>query len=466
MSGEPAGGATSILVIDDEQIVRESLGAWLEEDGHQTRLCANGREALAAVREQEYELALVDLKMPGMDGLEVARRLREACPQITVVVMTAFASVDTAVQALKEGAYDYITKPFDPEVLSHLLRRVREQRDLVVQNTGLKRNLAEAMKPPRIRGHSPAIRRVVELIETVAPTDTSVLITGESGVGKELVARAIHARSPRSLMPLVIVNCGALPEGTLESELFGHERGAFTGAQYRHKGKFELADGGTLFLDEIGEISPKIQVELLRVLEEKRVVRMGGHTSVRADFRVVAATNRDLEAEVRNGRFREDLFYRLNVFHIDVPPLRDRPGDVEELALHFATRLARQMNRSVPAIEEDAMRRFMEHDWPGNVRELANAIERAMVVSRGDVIRVEDLPIPGRARSERRGGGARSLAAVEREHIRCVLQETDWNISEAARVLGVDRGTVYNKIRAFGLERERSGGTVGPGRGR
>jgi DNA-binding NtrC family response regulator len=455
---------SSILVVDDEQIVRESLGAWLKEDGHEVRLCADGRQALAAAREERFELALVDLKMPGMDGLELARRLREASPKIMIVVMTAFASVDTAVRALKEGAYDYITKPFDPEVLSHLLKRAREKRDLQRQNRGLRENLQAALKPPKIRGRSAAVRRVVELVENVAPTDTGVLITGESGVGKELVARAIHAGSKRALMPLIIVNCGALPEGTLESELFGHERGAFTGAQFRHKGKFELADGGTLFLDEIGEISARIQVELLRVLEEKKVVRMGGHASVRADFRVVAATNRDLAREVGEGRFREDLFYRLNIFHIHVPSLRDRREDVEELALHFATRLAHQMNRAVPAIERDAMRRLVEYDWPGNVRELANAIERAMVVSSGDLIRLADLPIADGGNRTRSVGG-RSLAMVEREHIRAVLEETGWNISEAARILAVDRGTVYNKIRAFGLERERSGGEAGSRRG-
>jgi len=465
MSGDERSTMSRILVVDDEQIVRESLGAWLEEDGHEVRLCEDGRRALAAIKEHEYELALVDLKMPGMDGLELSRRLREARPKIMVVVMTAFASVDTAVKALKEGAYDYITKPFDPEVLSHLIRRAREKRDLRRENRGLKENLAQALKPPKIQGHSPAMRHVIDLIANVAPTETGVLITGESGVGKELVARAVHAQSPRALMPLVIVNCGALPEGTLESELFGHERGAFTGAQYRHKGKFELADGGTLFLDEIGEISPRIQVELLRVLEEKRVVRMGGHASVRADFRVVAATNRDLASEVQSGRFREDLFYRLNVFHIEVPPLRERLEDVEELALHFAGRLARQMNRPIPAIEDGAMRRLVEYPWPGNVRELANAIERAMVVSRDEVIRQEDLPING-GEGRRRPSGGRSLALVEREYIRGVLDETEWNISETARILEVDRGTVYNKIRAFGLERGREDATDRPGRGR
>jgi DNA-binding NtrC family response regulator len=463
MSAEEKSTVSRILVVDDEQIVRESLGAWLEEDGHEVRLCEDGRAALAAIKNHRFELALVDLKMPGIDGLELSRRLRKADPRIMVVVMTAFASVDTAVKALKEGAYDYITKPFDPEVLTHLLKRARERRDLRRENRGLKENLAQALKPPAIMGHSPAMRHVVDLIANVAATDTGVLITGESGVGKELVARAIHSRSPRSLMPLVIVNCGALPEGTLESELFGHERGAFTGAQYRHKGKFELADGGTLFLDEIGEISPRIQVELLRVLEEKRVVRMGGHASVQADFRVVAATNRDLASEVRAGRFREDLYYRLNIFHIDVPPLRERLEDVEELALHFAERLARQMNRPIPAIEDAAMRSLVEHSWPGNVRELANAIERAMVVSRDDVIRRADLPIAAQA-DLRRPSGGRSLRLVEREYIRRVLDETDWNISETARILEVDRGTVYNKVRALGIERGHHAGAHRPGR--
>jgi DNA-binding NtrC family response regulator len=374
-----------------------------------------------------------------------------------VIIMTAFASVDTAVQALKEGAYDYITKPFDPEHLSHLIRNTAERRSLFQENRNLKTQLATVVQPQPILGQSPGILRAIELIQTVASTDTTVLITGESGTGKELVARAIHASSPRAFMPLVIVNCGALPEGTLESELFGHERGAFTGAHYRHKGKFELADGGSLFLDEIGEISSRIQVDLLRVLEEKKIVRLGDTKPVRADFRLIAATNKVLMDEVKAGRFREDLYYRLNVFHIGLPPLRERREDIPLLSLALVERLADSMNLPVPTIDPEAMEVLIAHDWPGNVRELANALERALVVGRrGDgKIHAEQLPIPAEASPDRtNGSGLNSLADVERSHIARVLRETGWNISLAARILAVDRTTVYNKIKLHGLKKD------------
>jgi len=455
-----------ILVVDDEEIVRSSLAEWLAEDGHEVRACHDAPSALTAMRESSWDLALVDIKMPGMDGLELQRRMRDVDADLTVVMMTAFASVDTAVRALKEGAYDYITKPFDPDVLSHLLRRAGDKRDLLLENRGLRQTIEEIAQPRPILGHSPAIRRIVEMVGTVAPTDTSVLITGESGVGKELVARAVHANSPRAYMPLVVVNCGALPEGTLESELFGHERGAFTGAQYRHKGKFELADKGTLFLDEIGELTPKIQVELLRVLEEKIVTRLGGSSSVEADFRLVAATNRDLEKAVADGSFREDLYYRINVFGIHVPPLRERREDIRDLVLHFAKRFAEQMNRPIPQFTAEALRRLEGHEWPGNVRELSNAIERALVVQRGDVVDEDDLPVDVTARSgatdrpTKSGAQDRSLSSVERDHILDVLEETGWNISEASRILRVDRGTVYNKIKQYDLRRDGGRGDV------
>jgi DNA-binding NtrC family response regulator len=447
-----------ILVVDDEAVVRESLANWFQEDGHTVQAASDAKEALYIIKKSPWDLALVDIKMPGMDGLELQKRIREAAPGTTVIIMTAFASVDTAVQALKDGAYDYITKPFDPEHLTHLIRNIAERRDLVRENLSLKDKLAAAAESPPILGRSPAIRRAIELIHTVAPTDTNVLITGESGTGKELVARAIHVGSPRAFMPLVVVNCGALPEGILESELFGHERGAFTGAHYRHKGKFELADGGTLFLDEIGEISSKIQVEILRVLEEKKVTRLGDTKPVRADFRLVAATNKDLKHEVAEGRFREDLYYRLNVFHIALPPLRDRQEDIPILAEALVERLARSMNRPVPAIEPEAMELLEAYDWPGNVRELANALERALVVARreeGGGIRREHLPVmtPTGELPSSSDDPEASLASVERAHILRVLEETGWNISRTARVLGVDRTTVYNKIKQYGLEK-------------
>jgi DNA-binding NtrC family response regulator len=442
-----------ILVVDDEVIVRQSLSQWFEEDGHEVGSAGDAREALTLLRAGHWDLALVDIKMPGMDGLELQRRILEADPDTTVIIMTAYASVETAVRALKEGAYDYITKPFDPDHLAHLVRKTAERRVLRRENLNLRQQLALVVQPTPIVGHSPSIKRVLELIATVAPTETTVLITGESGTGKELVARAIHASSPRAYMPLVVVNCGALPEGTLESELFGHERGAFTGAQYRHKGKFELAHGGTLFLDEIAEVSPKIQVELLRVLEEKKVTRLGGTQSVEADFRTVAATNKRLRDEVKAGRFREDLYYRLNVFHIELPPLRERRDDIPELAKAFVERLARAMNRREPELTKPALAALCAHDWPGNVRELANAIERAMVVRRDGPIRAEDLPILAAEGAPGPASSGRSLAEVERVHVERVLAECDWNISQAARLLDVDRATVYHKIKQYGLVR-------------
>jgi len=443
-----------ILIVDDEAIVRDSLAGWFGEDGHQVGVASSAREALAKMRESTWNMALVDIRMPGMDGLELHRRIRDVAPDTIVIIMTAYASVDTAVQALKEGAYDYITKPFDPERLTHLVRQTAERSTLVRENLSLKEQLASACESPKIIGTSPAIQRALELIRTVAPTEATVLITGESGTGKELVARAVHAGSPRAYMPLVVVNCGALAEGILESELFGHERGAFTGAQFRHKGKFELADGGSLFLDEVAEISPKIQVELLRVLEEKEIIRLGGTKPVRADFRLIAATNKDLMQAVKEGGFREDLYYRLNVFHIPMPPLRERGKDILLLANAFLERLAQSMNRSTPELDPEAQGILEDYDWPGNVRELANALERAMVVQRGPRIGATDLPIAmGIVPDKAMPAADHSLAGAERAHIASVLEEVGWNISAAARVLGVDRTTVYNKIKAHGLVR-------------
>jgi DNA-binding NtrC family response regulator len=453
----PAAGVLRVLVVDDEAIVRESLLEWFREDGHEVAQASSAREALERVKEGPWDLALVDIKMPGMDGLELQRRIREAAPGTTVIIMTAYASVETAVQALKDGAYDYITKPFDPERLTHLVRTAGERRNLVEENRRLKSQLATVVTPEPMLGQSPGILRAIELIRTVGPTNTSVLITGESGTGKELVARAIHAASPRAYMPLVVVNCGALPEGTLESELFGHERGAFTGAHYRHKGKFELADGGTLFLDEVAEVSPKIQVDLLRVLEDKKVTRLGSTRPVTADFRLVAATNKDLMEEVRAGRFREDLYYRINVFHIEVPPLRDRREDVPVLAAALIGRAARSMNVPAPPIDPKAMAILERYDWPGNVRELANAMERALVVVRrenGKRVLPSHLPIDSRTPASKPGDGPiESLAEVERAHLLRALERTDWNISRTARLLGVDRTTVYNKIKLHDLRR-------------
>ena len=446
-------GTLSILVVDDETIVRESLGAWLREDGHTVETAENGRQALRMVAEKPYDLAILDIKMPNMDGLELQRRLGEAAPELTVVIMTAYASVETAVNALKAGAYDYIVKPFDPDELSHLIRRAQDHRALRNENVRLKASLDVVSPGTEIIGGSAAMRRVLDLVASVAPTDATVLIEGESGTGKELIAQAIHARSPRRYNPMVVVHLGALAEGLLESELFGHEKGAFTGASHAHKGKFEQADGGTIFLDEIGEITPKVQVELLRVLEEKRVTRVGGKQTIETDFRLVAATNRDLEAMVKDGSFREDLFYRLNVVNITIPPLRDRAEDIPALAEHFLRRIARSMSRKGLTFGPGAVDALRGHTWPGNARELQNAIERAVVLSKGETIEAEALPLYVGQRTVAPAAGVRSLADAERAHIDRILGECAWNISRAAQTLEVDRGTLYHKIKKYGLQR-------------
>ena len=447
--------ALGILVVDDEAIVRDSLGEWFREDGHRVDTAENAREALHLLAEHRYDIALVDIKMPGMDGLELQARMAAACADLTIIIMTAFASVDSAVRALKAGAYDYITKPFDPDDLSHLIRKAAEHRSLLAENLRLKESLDVITTPTPIIGNSPAIRKIVEMITTVAGTDATVLIRGDSGTGKELVARAIHAGSNRRYNPLVVVNCGALPEGILESELFGHEAGAFTGARHRRKGKFEAADGGTIFLDEIGDVLPRVQVELLRILEEKKVTRLGGNTQIPVDFRVVTATNRDLLSMVDEGKFREELYWRLNVFNIEIPPLRERPEDIPLLAEHFLERFCRAMNRKQMHLSPAALETLKVYAWPGNVRELQNAIERAVVVGSPPTIEIGDLPVRVTGSSPRPGPG--SLAGMEKIHVLSILDSTGWNITHAARILEVDRVTLYNKIRKYDLQRPIDG---------
>jgi DNA-binding NtrC family response regulator len=444
-----AGGRKGrILIVDDELVVRDSLLNWFEAEGYEVGAAASGKEALAAVQQKQWDLALVDIKMPGMDGMELQRRLRDADPELTVIIMTGYASVETAVQALKNGAYDYITKPVDPDELAHLVENALGHKRYKRELEKLRENLEEIYPETKLIGNSPAMRRVLELIEMVAPTDTTVLISGESGTGKELVARAIHAASPRRHMPMVVIHCGALTETLLESELFGHEKGAFTGAQYRKKGKFEIADGGTVFLDEISDISLKTQTDLLRVLQEKEIQRVGGTQTIKVDFRCIAATNKNLEDLVKAGTFRPDLYYRLKVFAIDLPPLRERKEDIPLLADHFLKKYAAAMNKPVPKLSQAALELLLSYDWPGNVRELENAVERAMVIGRGPEIQPEDFPFQLQAKPAAAG---RSLEDVERAHIERVLQETGGNLSRTARILGIDRTTLYNKLRRYGL---------------
>lgn len=439
-----------ILIVDDEQIVLRSLSDWFRDDGYIVGTASTGKEALTKLTEGEWDIFLLDVKMPGMSGLELQKKIKEINPDGIIIIMTAYASVDSAVEALKQGAYDYLTKPFDPEHLGHLLKNAIEQKNLKTENVRLKQSIEESVLPHNIIGQSDGIRGVIEAIETVSNTETSVLIRGESGTGKELVAKAIHANSRRRYMPMVVLNCGALPEGILESELFGHEKGAFTGAQYRRKGKFELADGGTLFLDEIGDISPKMQMDLLRVLEEKKIRRIGGEKEIAVDFRLIAATNKNLEAGVEAGAFRNDLYYRLNVFTLRIPPLRERRSDIPLLAEHFLKKYSQTTNKHIDGIAPDALDKLVNHPWPGNVRELENAIERAVVVCKSGSIRAEHLPF-GSAQPSANSSG-RTLEEIEKDHIRNTLQETDWNISQTARFLNIDRVTLYRKIKKYKLK--------------
>ena len=436
-----------ILVVDDEQHIRNSLATWFREEGYDVSVAATGKDALATVTREGTNILLVDIKMPGMDGLELQRKVRELAPDATIIIMTAYASVETAVQALKEGAYDYIVKPFDPEAVSRLVRKAAERYSLLAENRALRERIAAA-SPALITSGSPAMAKVIELVDQVAPTDTSVLVTGESGTGKELVAHHIHARSTRRFGPFGVENCGALAEGVLESELFGHERGAFTGAVSRHRGKIEMASEGTLFLDEIGDVPPKVQVDLLRVLQERTLRRVGGNETVKTDFRLVTATHRDLEAEVAAGRFREDFYFRINVFQVQLPPLRERAGDVPLLAEHFLRQFATQMNRRITGFSPEAMAALVAYPWPGNVRELANAIERAVVLCRGERIEAGHFPFAGPPASANL-----SLAAVEEAHVRQVLAACSYNVAQAARELDIDRVTLYNKMKKYGIER-------------
>ena len=451
-----AAPTARILVVDDEFSVRDSLLNWFRKDGYDVRAASNATDALRTLQDDRADVALLDIKMPGMDGMELQEHIHRIDPQIAVIMITAFASVETAVRALKQGAFDYVTKPIDPDELSHLVKRALEQRRLETENARLRESIDDLVTVDPIVGESSTMHKVMELVRHVAKTDATVLVRGESGTGKELIARAVHANSGRRYFPIVPVNCGAIPESLLESELFGHEKGAFTGAQYRRKGKIEMADGGTLFLDEVGAIPTKMQVDLLRVLETKEVTRLGGSRPVKVDFRVICATNDDLEAAIKAGTFREDFYFRVNVFTIDIPPLRERRTDIPLLAQHFVDRFARQMDKRITGVSPAAMELLAAHDWPGNVRELSNAIERAMVVGTPPLIRPEDLPVRP-ARPAAAAAGDVSLAEIERRHIADVLLRTGWNISRTADILEIDRATIYNKIKRYGLERPDAG---------
>jgi len=435
-----------VLIADDEKNIRDSISAYLRAEGIENAVAADGAEARALLEEEAFECLILDLRMPKMDGLSLLAWLQEAGPPVPVIVISAYGDVRDAVQAMKLGARDYLVKPFDPEELTMRLRRVLSEKALAGQAEAGRRALAETGWV----GTDEKMRAVRSLVERVAPTPSTVLITGESGTGKEVVARLLHGLSANAEGPFVAINLGGVPEGLLESELFGHEKGAFTGAADRKRGMFELAASGTLFLDEIGDLPLHLQVKLLRVLQEKKVQRLGATLSIPINARIIAATNRDLETFLKEGKFREDLYYRLNVIRIEVPPLRERRGDIAALAGNFLEKLNRQMGRRVRGLEPDAMARLQAYSFPGNVRELENRIERAYILCTSGLITARDLgePFSQAARPPRTG----RLHDQERELIERVLAKHGGNRTRAAAELGISRRTLFNKMREAGID--------------
>jgi two-component system, NtrC family, response regulator HydG len=444
----------SILVVDDDTahrtMLRTLVGGW----GYAIFEADDGETAIRLVRERAYDLVLMDVRMLKVSGLEALAAIKAINPAIPVVIMTAFSSVETAVAALKQGAHDYLTKPLDFDKLRVTLERAMEHTRLKAENRALRAELAGRFERGRIIGRSPAMQRLLDTVAQVAPSEATVLISGESGTGKEVVAGLLHANSARSEGPFVSLNCAAITESLMESELFGHEKGAFTGAERRREGRFQQADGGTLFLDEVSEMPLSMQAKLLRVLQEREFTRVGGDTLLRVDVRVIAATNTQLPDRIAAGRFREDLYYRLNVVALHLPPLRDRREDIPLLAQHFLEMFAAKNRKPVKGFSPQAMERLIRRDWPGNVRELMNAVERAVVLARGDYLADEDLPATGPAApagAPPTAGGGLPLSAVERAVILDTLAAAGGNKSEAARRLGITRRTLHKKLKAYGV---------------
>ncbi|MEE9531541.1 MAG: sigma-54 dependent transcriptional regulator [Syntrophobacteria bacterium] len=442
-----------ILVVDDEPMVCLALTNWLEEENYFTKAVGGGPEAIASLREENWDIVILDLRMPGMDGIEVLKQIQEIAPQTVVIMMTAYASIPGAVQAMQEGAYDYVVKPLDVDQLTLMLNRIVEHQQLITENILLRKSLTEQYEFEDIIGRSEAMQEVFETIKAVTDTNATVLITGETGTGKELVARAIHSNSSQRYGPFVATSCGALPETLLESELFGYEKGAFTGADRTKKGRFELAHGGTLFLDEVGDTSMKTQIKLLRALQEKSFRRLGGTDLIEVDARLITATNRDLVAAIDEGSFRNDLYYRLNVVSIHLPPLRGRKDDIPLLAAHFMNKYNVEFNKKFDRIERKAMDMMIDYHWPGNVRELENVIERATVIDQGPEVKVNHLPFCNVELLPTED--LQTLQDVEKLHIEKMLARNDWNITKTARLLNIDRTTLHKKIKKSGLKRQQ-----------
>ncbi|HVM75422.1 MAG TPA: sigma-54 dependent transcriptional regulator [Candidatus Saccharimonadales bacterium] len=441
-----------ILVVDDEEVMSESMAAWLREDGYRVDTAPNGQKAVELAKTTDYAICFVDLKMPGMDGIETMMEIHRSRPDASIIIITAYATVDTAIQAMKEGAQEYVVKPCHPQEISIMVSRILKLKKLQSENVILRKKISRKYHHRDIITKNPKMEEILALTKEIAVHRSTVLICGESGTGKELVARAIHYAGDRADKPFVTVSCAALTETLLESELFGHEKGSFTGAAGQTKGKFELADGGTIFLDEIGDISPKLQADLLRVLQERRFYRVGGAQEVVVDVRVIAATNKNLAEEVQQGRFRDDLYYRLNVIEIRLPALRERREDIPLLAEHFVEKIASELGKDVSGISGDALKTLIGYDWPGNVRELENVIERAIVTSHNGTLEQEDF-----VWLNQRGGGTQQawdvpdvpLNELERRAIIAVLERKKGNVKEAAASLGIDRSTLYDKLKRY-----------------
>lgn len=444
-----------LLVVDDDSGHKNMLLTLLADWGYRVEGAEDGDSAVALCHQRPYDLILMDVRMAGLSGIEALKEIKAYNPAIPILIMTAYSNVETAVEAIKAGAYDYLTKPLDFDDLKLTLERALDHTSLRDENKALRATLAASFDPGGIIGSSPAMRQLLDMLSTIAPSEATVLITGESGTGKELIARAIHANSSRRNGPYVAVNCAALTETLLESELFGHEKGAFTGAERRRDGRFQTADKGTIFLDEIGEISMTMQVKLLRAIQEREVQRVGGDHAIKVDVRILAATNRDLLHEVELGRFRQDLYYRLNVVTLSLPPLRDRVEDIPLLAMHFLKKFASKNGKQVKGFTPEAMDRLLKYPWPGNVRELENGVERAVVLFAGEYIREQDLP----SAIAQSGAGAvpagvniqdMTLDEIERVAILEALENTGGNKSETARKLGITRKTLHAKLQRYG----------------
>jgi len=454
----------SILVADDDASIRSLLKQLLADEGFAVLEASTGIEVVDKVKESSPDLVIMDVRMPELDGIEALARLKSTNPKTAVLIMTAFGSSNAAIRAMELGAFDYITKPFELDKISHSVKRVLDYQDLTAEVEVLRDEISSLVQTECIVGNSPAMQEVYKTIGKVAKADATVLITGESGTGKELVAEALHFNSNRRSGPMVKVSCAALPETLLEAELFGHEKGSFTGAMTQRRGRFEMADKGTIFLDEIGEMTVPTQTKLLRVLQERKIERIGSSLPIKVDIRIIVATNKDLQKQVEQNKFRDDLYYRLNVINIHMPPLRDRKEDIPSLVEHFLAKHRYSATAQPAAISEEAIRRLMEYNWPGNVRELENVIERAVVLSRGQIITSRELPFgdhdaaegeEGEGEADAKGDSSffkKSVAQFEKDLIMKALRDANGNRSKAAEMLGIYRRLLYAKIKEYGLE--------------